>query len=314
VTTIEGSRPPPVLYYLHTFDVVARERSFTRAARSLDLSQPAVSAHIRALEHYYGVRLFEVRQRRTHLTAAGEALFAYTSRVFHLLDEASQVLEATRSGQHGVLRFGASTTLGNYLLPLVLGGFARAHPGIRFDVAIGTSGDVLAWVKADRVQFGFVEAPVQDADVVEIDPIGQDELVLSAAASHRLARQQRVTPASLVSYPILRREATSGTQQLVDTELARAGATSPTLLVLGSTEALKQAVLEGVGLAWLPRLAILHELARGELAAISVEGLAICRTLSVIRMRGARLSAAADALVAEVHQALANGPISPADG
>jgi DNA-binding transcriptional LysR family regulator len=193
VNTVEGSRPPPVLYYLHTFDVVARERSFTRAARRLDLSQPAVSAHIRALEHYYGVRLFEVRQRRTHLTAAGEALFAYTTRVFHLLDEAGQVLEATRSGQHAVLRFGASTTLGNYLLPIVLGGFARAHPGVRFDVAIGTSGDVLAWVKQDRIQFGFVEAPLQDADI-QIDPIGQDELLLTLAATHPLVRHTRMTP------------------------------------------------------------------------------------------------------------------------
>src|SRR5262245_25387053 len=114
---------PPTLYYLHTFHVVASERSFTRAARALDLSQPAVSAHIRALEHYYNARLFEVRQRRTHLTAAGEALFAYTVRVFHLLEEASQVLQATRIGQRGLVRFGASTTLGNYLLPIVVGSF-----------------------------------------------------------------------------------------------------------------------------------------------------------------------------------------------
>ncbi len=309
----EGSRPPPVLYYLHTFDVVAHERSFTRAARRLDLSQPAVSAHIRALEHYYAVKLFEVRQRRTHLTAAGEALFDYTTRVFHLLDEANQVLEATRSGQHGVLRFGASTMLGNYLLPIVLGGFARAHPRVRFDVAIGTSGDVLAWVKAERIQFGFVEAPLQDADV-QLDPIGQDELLLTLASTHQLARHTHLSPSSLMRYPILRREATSGTQQLVDTELARAGATSPTQLVLGSTEALKQAVLQGIGLAWLPRLAILHELSRGELTAIPVDGLAICRTLSLIRMRGAHLSDAAEALVAEVRQALVSEPISQADG
>jgi DNA-binding transcriptional LysR family regulator len=313
VNTAEDSRPPPVLYYLHTFEAVARERSFTRAARRLDLSQPAVSAHIRALEHYYGVRLFEVRQRRTHLTAAGEALSAYTTRVFHLLDEASRVLEATRSGQQGVVRFGASTTLGNYLLPIVLGGFAREHPGVSFDVAVGTSGDVLAWVKAERIQFGFVEAPLQDADI-QLDPIGQDELLLTLAATHPLVRHKRLSPARLVRYPILRRESTSGTQQLVDTELARAGATSPTQLVLGSTEALKQAVVQGMGLAWLPRLAILHELRRGELAAISVEGLAISRTLSLIRMRGAQLSAAAEALVVEVRQALASESISAADG
>src|ERR1051326_3124342 len=289
----------PVLYYLQTFQTVARERSFTRAGHTLNLSQPAVSAHIRALEQYYGARLFETRQRRTHLTAAGEALLAYTNRVFHLLDEADQVLDATRSGHSGVLRFAASTTLGNYLLPRVLGSYARAHAAVTLESLIGTSADVLTWVKAERAQFGFVEAPLQDADI-ESEDIGQDELILVASAMHRLARTGPLTPASLAQFPILRREATSGTQQLVDLQLTRSGASSLTQLVLGSTEALKQAVVQGVGVAWLPRLAVPRELAKGELTRVAVEGLAICRTLSLIHLRGAHLSAAAEALVAEV--------------
>jgi DNA-binding transcriptional LysR family regulator len=300
----------PVLYYLRTFHTVADEQSFTRAGHRLNLSQPAVSAHIRALERYYGAPLFEVRRRRTCLTASGEALLAYTSRVFHLLDEADQVLEATRAGQHGLLRFGASTTLGNYLLPLVLGGFARGHPSIGLESAIGTSADVLAWVKAERVQFGFVEAPLQDADV-EVEAIGQDDLILAVAASHRLARTRALPAASLAQFPILRREASSGTQELVDTELQRSGANSQTQMVLGSTEALKQAVVLGIGMAWLPRLAVMHELAKGELVHVRVEGLRICRTLSLVRLRGALLSPAAVALVVEVRLALS---ITPADG
>jgi DNA-binding transcriptional LysR family regulator len=295
----------PALYYLHTFHTVARERSFTRAARRLDLSQPAVSGHIRSLEAYYGARLLEVRQRRTHLTAAGEALFAYTSRVFHLLDEADQVVDASRSGQQGFIRFGASTTLGNYLLPPVLGRFASRHAGVVLEANIATSGDVLTWLKVERIQFGLVEAPLQDRDV-ELEPIGQDELVLVAPADHQLTRHGPLTPASLVRYAILRREATSGTQQLVDTELRRHAADSPTQLVLGSTEALKQAVLAGVGIAWLPRLAVAHELSRGELARVAVEGFEICRTLSLVRLRGSEVSPAAAALVVDVRKALNN--------
>ncbi|HEX8967888.1 MAG TPA: LysR family transcriptional regulator, partial [Chloroflexota bacterium] len=247
----------PALYYLHTFHCVAREHSFTRAARTLNLSQPAVSAHIRALEHYYAAQLFEVRQRRTHLTAAGEALFAYTSRVFHLLDEANQVLDAARRGQQGLLRFGASTTLGNYLLPTVLGGFVATHVTVGIEATIGTSSDVLVWLLAEGIQFGIVEAPVQHADV-EVEAIGQDELVLIAPPGHPLARGVPIPPERLSQQPILRREASSGTQQLVDRELerTRGGVNPPTLMVLGSTEALKQAVLAGLGLAWVPRLAV----------------------------------------------------------
>ena len=299
-----GARATAILYYLQTFHTVARERSFTRAARRLDLSQPAVSAHIRTLERYYAAKLFEVRQRRTHLTAAGEALLAYTSRVFHLLDEADQVLLATREGQQGLLRFGASTTLGNYLLPTVLGGFAQTRRDIALDVAVGNSADVLGWLKADRIQFGLVEAPLQDRDI-DVEVIGQDELVLVAARRDRVLKARPLTPVGLARYPILRREATSGTQQLVDTELTRQGASSPTLMVLGSTEALKQAVLAGLGMAWLPRLAVMHELARGELGRVAVSELQICRSLTLIRLRGAQLSPAAEALVQAVRAALA---------
>jgi DNA-binding transcriptional LysR family regulator len=293
----------PVLYYLHTFVTVARERSFTRAGHHLNLSQPAVSAHIRALEGYYGAKLFETRQRRTCLTPAGEALLAYTDRVFHLLDEADQVVDATRAGQSGVLRFGASTTLGNYLLPRVLGGYARAHPAVSLETVVGTSADVLGWVKAERAQFGFVEAPLHDAQL-ESEAVGKDELILAASASHRLARTGPLPPASLARVPILRREPTSGTQQLVDSELTQRGASSPTQMVLGSTEALKQAVVAGVGVAWLPQLAVARELSSGELKRVAVEGLTISRTLSLIRLRGAQLSAAALGLVAEVRAAL----------
>lgn len=300
----------PVLYYLHTFQTVAREHSFTRAGHDLNLSQPAVSAHIRALERFYGVRLFETRQRRTHLTPSGEALLAYTERVFHLLDEADQVMDATRLGHSGVLRFGASTTLGNYLLPRVLGGYARTHAAVRLETIIGTSADVLDWIKAERAQFGFVEAPLQDADI-ETQAIGQDELILVAATSHRMARTGSVSAATLAKVPILRREDTSGTRQLVDSELMRHNANSPTQIVLGSTEALIRAVVQGVGVAWLPRLAVADELAKGELKRVPVHGLAICRTLSVIRVRGAHLSAAADALIEEVRLALS---ITLADG
>jgi DNA-binding transcriptional LysR family regulator len=300
----------PVLYHLYTFHTVARERSFTRAGRCLNLSQPAVSAHIRSLEQHYGEKLFEVRQRRTHLTPAGEALLAYTTRVFHLLDEASHLVEATRTGQQALLRFGASATLGNYLLPAVLGAYARAHPAVGLDAAIGTSADVLTWVKAERVQFGFVEAPLQDTDV-EIEPIGQDELVLVAPRGHALARAEQVLASDLRAYPILRREATSGTQQLVDSRLTRAAADSPTQMVLGSPEALKQAVLEGIGMAWLPRLAVVHDLARGGLVHVRVEGLQICRSLNLVRLRGAHVPAAAEALVHAMRHALS---INDSDG
>src|SRR5262245_9253901 len=155
----------PSLYYLRTFHAVATERSFTRAARQLDLSQPAVSAHVRALERYYQGRLSDVRNRRVFLTAAGQALFAYTQRVFNLLDQATRTVAATQRGERGILRLAASPTVGVYLLPPLLGRFKREHPEVDVDVAIGPTAEIVATVVSDRSPFGLVEAPVSHRDL-----------------------------------------------------------------------------------------------------------------------------------------------------
>src|SRR6059036_3564576 len=128
-----ASTAPPSLYYMRTFHAVAVERSFTNAGRRLSLSQPAVSAQIRALERHYGARLFDVRHRRVQLTPEGEAVLPYAERVLALLREADDAVAATQGLQRGHLSFGASTTIGNYMLPPVLASFRTAHPGLRVD-------------------------------------------------------------------------------------------------------------------------------------------------------------------------------------
>jgi DNA-binding transcriptional LysR family regulator len=291
-----GEQPAPSLYYLRTFHIVATERSFTGAGRALNLSQPAVSAHVRTLERYYRGRLFETRHRRVHLTAAGEALFVYTQRVFSLLDEAGVEVSATLRGKRGVLRLGASTTLGVYLLPHVLTEFVATHADVEVDIAIGTSADVIGRVLSDDVPFGLVEAPVRHRDL-DVQPVGEDEMVLIAAPGHTLTRHGILDVLQLAAVPIVRREAGSGTQALVDAALERAGVSPPTLMHLGSTEALKQAVLARIGVAWVPRVSVLRELGTGELVRVAVSTVSIRRTHSLVRQKGARLAPVAEAFV-----------------
>ena len=277
-----GAQAAPSLYYLRTFHAVATERSFTRAGRSLDLSQPAVSAHIRTLERYYRGRLFETRQRRVHLTPEGETLFTYTVRVFNLLEEAAHSVAATQRAERGLLRLGASPGIGAYLLPRLLGIFKHDHPGVEIALAIGTSVDIVADVLADRLPIGLVEAPVSHRDLT-VEPIGEDAMVLVVSPDHPLARRSHVDPSELADVPLLRRETGSGTRTLVDSALQEAGVSQPTLMELGSPEALKQAVLGGIGVAWLPRLSVARELAANDLVRVPVAGLSVRRILSVIR-------------------------------
>ncbi|GAC1655674.1 MAG: LysR family transcriptional regulator [Mycobacterium sp.] len=303
-----GLQPAPSLYYLRTFHAVATERSFTRAGRSLDLSQPAVSAHIRALERYYQGKLFETRQRRVHLTAEGKALFDYTTRVFNLVDEAARSVAATQRAERGLLRLGASPTVGAYLLPTLLGEFKREHPRVEIAIAIGTSADIVADVLAARLPLGLVEAPVTHQDLT-IEPLGVDEMVLVVAPNHSLARRAQVDAVELADVPLLRREMGSGTRALVDTALQRAGVSPPTLMELGSPEALKQAVLLGVGVAWVPRLSIARELATRDLVQVRVAGLSVRRILSLVRRRDTSLVTVAKPFL-ELVRIAADGPQS----
>jgi len=286
----------PSLYFMRTFHAVATERSFTEAGHRLNLSQPAVSAQIRALERHYGARLFEVRHRRVHLTAEGEALLPYAERVLDLLREADDAVAATQGLRRGRLTLGASATIGNYLLPPLLARFAAAHPALRVEVQVGTTAEVVARVVADELPFGLVEAPVAQPDL-EARPFAEDEMVLIAPPDHPWTRHGAVSPDDLRGRPLLRREPGSGTQTLVDHALERAGVAMPAAMLLGSTEALKEAVLAGLGVAWVPRLAAARELAAGDLVGVRVAGLELSRTLYVVAPVGRRLPPAGRAFL-----------------
>lgn len=287
------------LNQLRTFHMVARLRSFTRAAAALYLSQPAVSAHIRALERHFGARLFEVRHRRVFLTAEGEALEQYTERVFNLVGEAGQAIEAVRSLTRGRLHLGASTTIANYLLPPVLGQFSGQYPGLAITLEVGTTAAIARQVRAEEVPLGLVEAPVADP-ALSVEPFAQDELVLIVPSGHLWAAAGAVPASALTTARVLRREPGSGTQALVDAGLARLGVQPPTAMELGSTEALKQAVLAGLGVAWVSRTVVARELAAGDLRVVPVTGLDLRRELFCIRPRDARLSPAVRAFLSYV--------------
>jgi DNA-binding transcriptional LysR family regulator len=298
---------PASLYHLQTFHAVATERSFARAAERLGLSEAAVCGHIRALERHYGTPLLATRHRRVYLTAEGAALYEDAERVLSLLPDAEEPVAAPPEPACGALTLGASSTIANHLLPPVLGCFARAHPEVRVNVAVGTSTQTIARVREGEVPFGLVAVPVSDP-ALEIRPFATDEMVLAVLPEHPWAGETALRLDVLQGAPFLRREGGSGTRALVDARLAAVGVTVATAMELGSTEALKQAVLADVGVAWVPRLAILRELAAGALVAVPVPGLDLQRALSVIVPRGAAPAPLAEELLRLVRLANPHSP------
>lgn len=284
----------PNLGLLRTFHLVAELRSFTRAGQALHLSQPAVSAHIRTLERSLHTPLFVIRHRRVFLTAEAEALLEFTRRVFHLLREAEHAVNAVRGLERGRLVLAASHTVAEYLLPPILKAFASRHPGIDVEVTVGTTSLAAERVLSEHASLALVEAPFSHDDL-EAQPFAEDEVVLVAPASHPWASRGVLSPHDLQGAALLRREAGSGTGAQVDAALLQAGVQIRTAMVLGSAAALKQAVLAGLGAAWIPRLVVTGDVTAGDLVIVAVKGVAVRRTLWRLVPRALPLSAAARA-------------------
>ena len=273
------------LHHLRVFARVAQESSFTRAAASLHLSQPAVSKAVRELERQTGLPLFERAGRSTRLTAAGESLSARARELFAVELSAEEELRALRGLTGGVLRVGASTTVATYLLFPYLGRFRAANPRVELRVASANTRAIARALLERRLDIALVEGPVQHPQI-DVVPWRADELMVIVPPSHRLARRRSIRLRDLAGEPFIVREPGSGTRKVAERALAAQGVEIDVALQLGSTEAIKQAVAAGLGLAFVSRFAVGDQVALGRLAAISVREAALGRMLTELRLRG----------------------------
>ncbi len=292
------------LNQLRTFAAVARWGSFSRAAEHLYITQPAVSAQMRALEQHFGTELVEVLGRKTYVTPAGELLLSYAQRIFSLASEAEDAIHEVRGLQRGRLRVGGSPTLGVYLLPAVLGSFAARYPGIELHLDIGSTAQIAELVKANELTLGAVEAEVHDPSLLVTEFL-EDELVLIVPPAHRWAIAGVATIDELKQQPFLLREVGSGARTLIDTRLADLGIRIKVAMELGNNEAIKRAVMAGLGVSLISKYAIRSELALGQLKQACVPGLSLRHSFSWIIHRDKRLSAAASAFLNCLRETLA---------
>jgi DNA-binding transcriptional LysR family regulator len=275
------------LNHLAIFHAVAQAGSMTRGAERLDISQPAVSKQVQGLESALGVHLFDRIGRRVRLSQAGEILADYARRLFALADEAEAALADVRAGGRGRLVVGASTTIGTYLLPGVVAAFWRRHPRVELLVEIENTEQVHRRLAGLELDVGLTEGFVEDEEL-DAEVFHRDELVVIAAPGHRLAGNPRVPLSALQEEPLILREPGSGTRAVEERALARLKLPVRVAMALGSTEAIKRGVAEGVGLALMSRLAVHAECAAGTLAVLPVAGLRIERPLYLVRRKGRR--------------------------
>lgn len=266
-------------HQLQLFYTVAEKGSFSAAAQALHMTQPAVTMQIQSLEDYFGCKLFIRSSKRIELTEAGRILIPYAERSLNVIREAEQAMSAFAEKIKGRLVLGASLTIGEHILPQWLGSFSAAHPEITLQLHILNTSQLIDATAAHELHLALVEAPVNHPSV-RSEAVMDDELVLVLPAGHPLLAQEIINIQDLKSYPLILREAGSGTRIVLEEALAAAGEQLSNFFVqmeLGSTGTIKSAVEQNLGISFLSRTTIRHEEALGLLIPREVSGFRLRR-------------------------------------
>lgn len=292
------------LRQLEVFLAVANSGSFSRAAEEVLLTQSTVSQHVAALESELGVRLFDRTGRGAELTDGGQLFRRHARRVLAECDDLRQSLARFRGMEDPQLSVGASNIPANYLIPGLLPTLAARHPGIVLSVHAGGSRDVIDWLRAGQVALAVVGDRYDD-EAVTYRPLLTDTLLLVVGREHPWQARAAAGLEELAATPLVVRETGSGSGRSTEEALQRAGLDPARMRIvarLGSNEAVKQAVINGFGAAFLSSLSIQRELAHGEMAVVPVAGVTIERRFWLAVRRDRTLSPAAQALVRMVEE------------
>jgi DNA-binding transcriptional LysR family regulator len=277
---------PLNLHLLRLFATVAKAGSFSKAADILLLSQPSISKGVRDFELQLGCRLLDRTPRGVTPTREGLALLRHADTLFAAERDAEEELRALRSLDSGSLRIGASTTIATYFLPDYLGAFHGRHPGIDLQLASANTRDIAQMMLAHEIEVGLVEGPVEDEGLLA-EPWRTDEMVLIAGPHHAFARERTaIEPGRIAGEIFIMREPGSGSREVVTQALARLRIDPARTLEIGSTEAIKQMVAAGLGVAIVSAAAAKDQVALGRLKTIEMRNLSIVRTLWKLKAPG----------------------------
>jgi len=278
-------------HQLHIFYTVAERGSFSAAAQALHMTQPAVTMQVQALEDYFGTKLFNRSTKKIVLSEAGQTLMPFALRSIDLIREADVAMSAFTHKLEGRLQLGASLTIGEYVLPRLLGPFGTTYPHISIMMKVMNTSQIMEEIHRHQLNFGLIEAPVSHPDMV-IEPVMGDELKLIVPQGHPLAAEGGATLAEALKYPFVLREQGSGTRRVMEEQLLAKGldpAAMRIVMELGSTGAVKSAVEAGLGITIISTSSVKHEVALGLLKIVDIADTSFKRQFYAIHLKSALL-------------------------
>ncbi|MGB3692759.1 MAG: LysR family transcriptional regulator [Spirulinaceae cyanobacterium] len=280
------------LHQLEVFEAVARHGSFTRAAEELLITQPTVSSQVKQLSKAVGLPLYEQIGKQLYLTEAGKELLATCQQVFNKLENFEMKVADLKGTKQGRLNLTVVTTA-KYFVPRILGSFCRQHPGIDVSLQVINHQQIQERMLENKDDLYIMSQPPQEVDLYA-QPFLANPLVVLASADHPLAKETSIPLKSLNNESFIMREPGSGTRQAVQQLFTKHKITVRVRLELGSNEAIKQAVVGGLGISVLSQHSLVTEISTGELVILDVEHFPLQHRWYVTYLAGKKLSVVAE--------------------
>ncbi|MDD5284293.1 MAG: selenium metabolism-associated LysR family transcriptional regulator [Desulfuromonadaceae bacterium] len=288
------------LKQLEVFVAIAETHSFSKGGEKTCITQSTASQHIQGLEDELGVRLFDRGRGGALLTEAGKLFLGRARKILADCDDSRSAIRRFLGMEDVVLRVGASNIPATWLIPAVLGQFLKQCRRVRLEVTQGDSRSVIKQLVNEEIELGFTGGRFDD-DRIEFEAMGHDNIVCAVSSEFATVSKQSLSQAELCKIPLVVREDGSGTQMAVYEALAGTWISKDALnivAVLGSTEAIRRALLNGTGYAFVSSMSVSDELLDGQLTTVRIPGLNIKRKFYAARREGRELSPAASAFLA----------------
>jgi len=273
--------------HLKIFIAVCDCGKMSLAAEKLFIAQPSVSQAISEIEQYYGVKLFERLSKKLYITEAGESLLKYARHIVSLFEEMEE--EVSSKGKNPILKIGATITVGTCILNEVLKKFQEQNPQIKTRVFVENTDTVEDMILKSILDVGIVEGEIKSGDIITI-PIIPDELVLVCSNTHEFSELDEIEIEQLQDKDFILREKGSGTRELFEKSLEKAGVSINEKWVCNNSEAIKNAVINGHGLTVISRMLVERELESKKLHALEIKGVKFSRTFKLVYHKNKYLS------------------------
>lgn len=272
------------LKQLEVFLAVADTNSFSRAAEATFITQPTVSQHICSLETEFDLKLLDRTGKGAFPTEGGKILLEHARQIVSRVKEVPSAMKRFKGLEEAILWMGASNIPGNYVVPVVLDSFLKYYSGVALRILEGDSRETLERLKNGEIEIGIIGSRFDEGDI-DFQPLGRDKIVLAVKRDHPWAKRKFVELGEFLNERYIIREAGSGTEKTAREALVKAGIEPSLMKVqasLGSNEAIKQAVILGIGAAFISEISIRKELAQGDVATVKIKGLTISRRFYLV--------------------------------